>query len=253
MNVIVAGGGTIAPIDDVRHITNVSTGRFAAAITEACLGRGCSVWHIHTPGALVPFHRLASFALDTPEPAAEHARLETLRGRWRAVRDRLSLNPLALGTVADYANTLRGILESRSIDVVFLPIAVSDYEPEPKPGKISSDHESITISCGRAPKVIRSVRDWSPEAYLVGFKLLSNASRAQLLESAAESGRRNRLDLVVANDLRSVRSGRHEVDLVRPGRLTESLPPGDDLARRLVDRVLQWAAEPRERPGLSQP
>ena len=36
MNVVVTGGGTIAPIDDVRLMTNVSSGRFAAAITEAC-------------------------------------------------------------------------------------------------------------------------------------------------------------------------------------------------------------------------
>ena len=35
MNVVVTGGGTIAPIDDVRLMTNISSGRFAAAITEA--------------------------------------------------------------------------------------------------------------------------------------------------------------------------------------------------------------------------
>ena len=40
MNVVVTGGATIAPIDDVRLMTNVSSGRFAAAITEACLDRG---------------------------------------------------------------------------------------------------------------------------------------------------------------------------------------------------------------------
>ena len=40
MNVVVTGGGTIAPIDDVRLMTNVSSGRFAAAITEAWLDAG---------------------------------------------------------------------------------------------------------------------------------------------------------------------------------------------------------------------
>ena len=47
MNVVVTGGGTIAPIDDVRFMTNISSGRFAAAITEACLDRGANVWHVH--------------------------------------------------------------------------------------------------------------------------------------------------------------------------------------------------------------
>lgn len=67
-NVVVTGGGTIAPIDDVRLLTNVSSGRFAAAITEACLERNATVWHIHTPPALLPFMRSAKFDLDAPTP-----------------------------------------------------------------------------------------------------------------------------------------------------------------------------------------
>jgi phosphopantothenoylcysteine synthetase/decarboxylase len=54
MNVLVAGGGTIAPIDDVRFITNASTGRFSASIAEACLEAGATVWHVHAPGAELP-------------------------------------------------------------------------------------------------------------------------------------------------------------------------------------------------------
>ena len=54
MNVVVTGGGTIAPIDDVRLIANISSGRFAASISEALLDRGASVWHIHAPSSQVP-------------------------------------------------------------------------------------------------------------------------------------------------------------------------------------------------------
>ena len=49
MNVVVTGGGTIAPIDDVRHVANASTGRFSAQITEACLASAAPVWHVHVP------------------------------------------------------------------------------------------------------------------------------------------------------------------------------------------------------------
>jgi phosphopantothenate---cysteine ligase (CTP) len=38
--VVVPGGGTIAPIDDARHLANISSGRFSATIVEACLKRG---------------------------------------------------------------------------------------------------------------------------------------------------------------------------------------------------------------------
>lgn len=243
MNVVVTGGGTIAPIDDVRLLTNVSSGRFAAAITEACLDRGATVWHIHTPAAQVPLKRLATFDLDVGNPAPELLRLTRLREKWLGQRDRLRLLPLAVGNVDDYASTLKMALQSEPIDIVFLPMAVADFEPDPQPGKISSDADSLVLHCRRTPKVIRLVRDWSPSVYLVGFKLLSHASRDELIRRAQAACRENRADLTVANDLQTLRQGKHTIHLVRPGHDPETLDPGADLARRLVDRVLTWAGK----------
>ncbi len=241
MNVVVTGGGTIAPIDDVRHIANVSSGRFSSMITEACVRRGASVWHIHAPGAVLPFERLARFDLKCKDSAAEMARLERLRSEWLQVGDRLHLVPLRPGTVADYASTLERTLKEQPIDVVFLAMAVSDFEPEPLPGKLDSQSDTLLIRATRAPKVIRSVRDWSPNTYLVGFKLLSRADESELIRQAEAACRTNRADLTVANDLRTLKAGRHTVHLVRPNMPAETLEPGDDLAERLVDRVFSWA------------
>ncbi len=241
-NVVVTGGGTVAPIDDVRLLTNVSSGRFAAAITEACLERNATVWHIHTPPALLPFVRSARFELDAPDPAAEFARLTRLREKWKNVRDRLHLVPLPIGTVADYQQTLKRTLQERAIDVAFLAMAVSDFEPEPRAGKISSEAaDTLVLRCTRTPKVIRSVRDWSPSVYLVGFKLLSGVSPEVLISQAEIASRTNRAQLTVANDLELIRQGRHTLHLVRPGVEPETLPPGADLADRLVERVFSWA------------
>jgi phosphopantothenate---cysteine ligase (CTP) len=245
MNVVVTGGATIAPIDDVRFMTNVSSGRFAAAITEACLAHGATVWHVHAPAAQLPFWRHARFALDAAEPAAELERLVRLRRDWRAVHGRLHLVPLAVATVADYEATLKRVIEGQAMDVAFLPMAVSDFEPVPQPGKLGSEEEVLDLHCRRTPKVIRRVRDWSPDIYLVGFKLLSHASREELIRRAEVACGTNRADLTVANDLKTLRAGRHTIHLVRPGCEAETLQPGDDLAARLVDRVMVWAAEPR--------
>jgi phosphopantothenate--cysteine ligase len=248
MNVVVTGGGTIAPIDDVRLMTNVSSGRFAAAISEACLDRGANVWHIHTVSAQLPLKRFAEFALDAADPAAELLRLARLREKWLSQRDRLHLVPLKIGNVDDYGATLKQILQSQTIDVVFLPMAVADFEPEPWAGKLSSDAESLVLHCRRTPKVIRLVRDWSPSVYLVGFKLLSRVSREQLILRAEAACRDNRADLTVANDLQTLREGRHTIHLVRPGHAPETLDPGDDLAERLVARVVNWAARSQAVP-----
>ena len=245
MNVVVTGGGTIAPIDDVRLMTNVSSGRFAAAISEACLHRGANVWHIHSLTAQIPLRRFAEFALDAIDNASELGRLAQLRERWLKERDRLNLIPLKIGNVSDYATTLEHVLRSHPIDVVFLPMAVADFEPEPVPGKISSESESLILRCRPTPKVIRLVRDWSPSVYLVGFKLLSRVSREELVRRAEVACRDNRADLTVANDLQTLREGQHTVHLVRPGNDSETLEPGPDLAERLVARVLIWANKPR--------
>jgi phosphopantothenate-cysteine ligase len=243
VNVLVTGGGTSAPIDDVRTITNISSGRFAAAISESCLARGASVRHVHTPSAALPVLRQAQLDLETADVAAELDRLRRLHESWKEIQSRLHLVALPEGTVAQYARTLEHLLRTQPIDIVFLAMAVSDYEPDPTLGKLSSDEDELVIRCRRTPKVIQSVRDWSPGIYLVGFKLLSRASTDELLSQAEASGRVNRANLTVANDLQSLTAGKHTVHLVRTGRAPLLLPPGPDLADRLVERVFAWAGE----------
>jgi phosphopantothenate-cysteine ligase len=241
MNVVVTGGGTVAPIDDVRQIANISSGRFSAAISEACLERGATVWHIHTPQAQLPYQRAARFDLTASDPAVEHTRLARLRDRWQSAAGRLHLVSLAQGTVDDYARSLEHVLRSRAIDVTFLAMAVSDFEPEPLTGKLDSDVETTLIRCRRTPKVIRSVRDWAPDVYLVGFKLLSRSSPVELIAAAEDVCRLNRAQLTVANDLQTLQAGRHTIHLVRPGQVPETLGPAEDLADQLVERVFAWA------------
>jgi phosphopantothenate---cysteine ligase (CTP) len=245
MNVVVTGGGTTAPIDDVRLISNISSGRFAAAISEAFLDRGAAVWHIHVPSSQLPILRWARFDPDASDPTAELERLTRLRERWLGLRDRLHRLPLEEGTVADYAATLKRVFQTQPIDLAVLAMAVSDFEPQRSAGKVSSNTESLVVHCRRTPKVIRSVRDWAPSVYLVGFKLLSGASREELIRRAENAGRINRADLTVANDLQLLRQGQHTLHLVRPGAAPETLEPGDDLAERLVARIITWSAARR--------
>jgi phosphopantothenate---cysteine ligase (CTP) len=247
MNVVVTGGGTVAPIDEVRYLTNLSSGRFSAALTEAWLRRGADVWHIHAPKAELPFQRAARFDLDRPsdEASAEHKRLERLRHEYAAVRRRLHLTPLRAGTVADYAATLERVLRSTPIDVAMLAMAVSDYEPEPTAGKLDSGRDSLVLHCRRTPKVIRSVRDWSPETYLVGFKLMVGSTPESLILRAKEAGQTNRADLTLANDLGPLRQGRHTVHLVRTGHPPETVGPSATLADEVVERIEALATESR--------
>ena len=102
-------------------------------------------------------------------------------------RDRLQLVPLRKGTVADYAATLKRVLESHPIDVVILPMAVADFEPEPYAGKISSDRESLVVQCRRTPKVIRLVRDWAPRSTWSASSCCRASARDELIRRAPRS------------------------------------------------------------------
>ena len=176
-------------------------------------------------------------------------RILNLRSEYRLLRDQLGLIPLRSGTVADYADTLSRVLAAEPIDVVFLAMAVSDYEPRAVSGKIRSDSEIRELRLYPTPKIIKTVRDRVPDAYLVGFKLLSGASIKELIFQAREACEVNRVNLTVANDLEPMRQSRHTIHLVRPGQPVETVGPGPDVAVRLVDRVLGWAAEHRSIGG----
>jgi phosphopantothenate-cysteine ligase len=145
--------------------------------------------------------------------------------------------------VADYAENLERVLRSQPIDIAFLAMAVSDFEPEPYDGKLDSESETMVIHGRRTPKVIRSVRNWSPGLYLVGFKLTSRASAAALIAQAEAACLINRADLTVANDLRTLQAGSHTIHLVRPGHATETIGPGEAPAEQLVARSFAWARE----------
>lgn len=249
MNVLVTGGGTIAPIDDVRRIVNVSSGRFSAMLSEGFLRRSCEVTHLFAPGAIRPFHRLSSFDLSAADAAGEARRLARLREEWDGVKGRYRELPLQGGTVLDYAETLGAALRSERFDLILLAMAVSDFEPVSRLGKLDSSAETLDIHCRRTPKVIRGVRGLAPDAFLVGFKLLSGSSHAELIDAALETCAINRTNVTIANDLTSLREGRHEVFLVRPAGAVERFAPGPDMADQVCGRLLELARAAR--PALS--
>lgn len=237
LNVVVTGGGTIAPIDDVRHIANVSSGRFSSRTSEAFLRHGEIVTHLAPPSAILPFPPSVPFDL-AADFDGEIQRIRSIRADRERFRDRLHLHTIEPATVEHYAGNLHAILKSQTIDIAVLAMAVSDYEPVPVPGKISSDRESWAITLQRSQKVIRFVKTWSPRTFLVGFKLLTGVPESHLIDVARRSCVTNDSDLTVANDLALYKAGRHTVHVVDRNGLIDTIGPGGDVAEKLVDRIL---------------
>ena len=75
--------------------------------------------------------------------------------------------------------------------------------------KISSYEPHLTVKLTLTPKLISNLRNWYPNATLVGFKLLENVTKEHLLEVARKLCDKNNMDYIIANDLADLRQGQH--------------------------------------------
>lgn len=211
---LVTAGGTAEPVDDVRVLTNRSTGRFGAAIANALAAAGVEVTLIGSEGL--------------------YARKIPLVGSIRQVR---------YESTDDLARALEAAA-GRGADLVFMAAAVSDYRPEAAAGKISSQAEERTLRLTRTPKLLDTLWRACPDAYLVGFKLLSGVSREELERVARGQIERARLDLCVANDLQELGGPTHPVLLVDAEGALRVEGPRQEVAARLVRHALAQAGHP---------
>jgi phosphopantothenoylcysteine synthetase/decarboxylase len=179
--VMVTAGPTRARIDAVRYVSNSSTGRLGAAVAEELLTQGARVVYVHGTGAALPSTRFPK-------------RLQTVAVTW----------------VSDLFGPMRSQLERGSFDVIIHAMAVLDYAPSsPRDTKTPSGADRWEITLTRVPKLLPLLRTWHPRSLMVGFKLGWSLTEQELLESARLLMDANRLQLVVANDLRRITADRH--------------------------------------------
>lgn len=211
MRAVVTAGGTSEPIDDVRVITNLSTGRLGAAIASALVDQGIEVT------------LLASAAL------ASHP-------EW--IDSRVTVVPFR--RFADLDDALEEAIQVPP-EFLFMAAAVSDYSPAPTTGKIRSTGEELTLRLRRNPKLLTSLRErCGPNTTLVGFKLLSGVSPSELIEVGRRQVITNDLDLCLANDLAELSGDRHPAWIVaREGRARRVDGSKADVARQLVRFAVQ--------------
>ncbi len=165
--VLITAGPTWSAIDDVRVISNISTGLMGVLLARAVRRAGASVDLFLGP--------VGDVALP------------------RGVRVKRFF----------YFSELKEMLETslgrRRYDILLHAAAVSDYIAAGVKGKIRSDKDTLRLTLRRAPKLIRSMRRLNPGARLVMFKLESAVSSRELLRRGRAALREYRADLAVAN------------------------------------------------------
>ncbi|MGA7922789.1 MAG: bifunctional phosphopantothenoylcysteine decarboxylase/phosphopantothenate--cysteine ligase CoaBC [Thermoplasmata archaeon] len=213
--VVVIGGASRESIDEVRSITNESSGATALALASQAYFRGARV-------------ELWAGAFSVPIPTY------LPRFDWRSVTDLIALS-----------RRRRNTLESS--DAVFVPAAISDFTLVPSTGKLSSrETRARTLQLQRAPKVLPILRRAvGPGTRLVGFKLEATGSEPELVIAARALLDASGADWVVANTRRSMGSNDTEVHvLTRSGREHRLEGPKDVVAGKLLDDLGRELSDP---------
>jgi phosphopantothenoylcysteine synthetase/decarboxylase len=244
MNILVTAGNTLVPIDSVRCITNIFTGRTGATIALCAHERGHHV------------QLLTSHPEVIAEPPGE---------RW--VTD-------AYRTFDDLAGLMQRCIQDGPLDALIHCAAVSDYlsagaytpaagtKFDPATGtwhaaegeapalidrtsghagrglKLKSDEPEMWIRFTRAPKLVDRIRaDWHFRGVLVKFKLEVGVSDDALLEIAERSRQHSDANLMVANTLETASASAWIGPLAGGYQRVERA----DLARRLLEEVERLA------------
>jgi phosphopantothenoylcysteine decarboxylase/phosphopantothenate--cysteine ligase len=175
MNVIVTSGATREPIDGVRYISNLSSGRTGAAICETLAMRGWQVTQLHGTGSA---------------QATGVAR--------RGFSDHASLDA-----------GLRSLLADGCCDAVIHAAAVGDFSvAAPAPDfKLESGRE-LVLRLRPTAKIIDRIRGYAgPRPItLIGFKLTHDPDAGAQARAARRLLERSGADYVVQNDVATVGS-----------------------------------------------
>jgi phosphopantothenate---cysteine ligase (CTP) len=177
---VVTAGPTFEPLDQVRRLTNLSTGKLGARLAAALAARGHRVTLLRGTGATFR-EEAGTAAIET------FSTTEDLRRQFEA-------------------------LSGRDVGAVFHAAAVSDFkfgrvfqrddEGNLKPvssGKFSTRQGTLLGELTPTPKIISLLRGWFPGAILAGWKYEVEGNRAQVLEQAARQMADYRTDACVAN------------------------------------------------------
>jgi phosphopantothenoylcysteine decarboxylase/phosphopantothenate--cysteine ligase len=179
MKVLVTSGATREPIDSVRYISNLSSGRTGTAICEALAARGSRVTQLHG----VDSARAEGIAQH--EMFTDHASLDEMLGR---------------------------LLADGRYDAVIHAAAVGDFAVTgPVSGTKLPSGGELVLRLRPTAKIIDRIRGHAGGLglTLVGFKLTHDPDPAAQARAAEKLIMRSGADYVVQNDVATLDDARH--------------------------------------------
>jgi len=214
MKVLITSGGTREYIDDVRVLTNISTGKLGATIANTFFAN------------------------------AYHNKIEKVyyicsKGSFPAIKD----GDKFIETIyADSVQEVYDVMEKMvpQVDVVIHAMALSDFGFKPSHTKLKSNDPQAFIDSLRDriiinPKVISFIKKWNPTVKLISFKFEVGKTKEELIDIAYESLIKNDGDFVIANDkIEMKEKGSHIAYIINKDKKIVDCDGKDDIAKQLL-------------------
>lgn len=222
--ILITAGPTWVPIDNVRVISNIATGKTGVLLANEARRRGAKVTLLLGP--------ISNCGLDK------------------------SVNIIRFRFFNELKNNLIKELRTKRYDIVIHSAAVSDFKPAKIiRGKIRS-RRAYNLKLVTLPKIIRDIRCLAPEVKLVMFKLEDGISDKALIKKAKQAQNKIGADFVVANRINPY----HSFIIDRQNNIV-SARNKEELAKKLLGTVLNSkqncplkrdASQTTQEPSLSR-
>ncbi|MEN3045416.1 MAG: bifunctional phosphopantothenoylcysteine decarboxylase/phosphopantothenate--cysteine ligase CoaBC [Candidatus Hydrothermales bacterium] len=205
--ILLTFGRTEEEIDDVRVITNRSSGRMGLALYKVLKAAG--------------------------------AKLKVFAGKtdFEVPKDVIRLN-----STSDFLEKLKEELTKEEYDALIMCAALSDFRPKEKvEGKIKKDGRSLKLELEENPDVLKSLTDLKKKTKFIGFALEEKPD----IETAYKKLKEKNLDLIILNSIKTISSDYIDFKIINKNKevIDEGELPKIKAAYRIIKKISELLSQ----------
>ncbi|MEF8848370.1 MAG: bifunctional phosphopantothenoylcysteine decarboxylase/phosphopantothenate--cysteine ligase CoaBC [Candidatus Thermoplasmatota archaeon] len=199
---LIIGGSNIQPIDDIRYISNFSSGKTGLFLAKKAYLRGAKV-------LLMMGHN----NLEIPK-YIKTRNFTTIKKLTKLLKEENLSN----------------------FDIIINCAAISDYIPEKTKGKIKSGKKNLKIKMNNAPKIIPKIKKMSSKSTIVAFK--AEEKKENIEKKSMELLKKYDIDYVVGNHISAFNKDQNEISIFdRQGKIDTKKDRKEKLADHILDKI----------------
>lgn len=207
--ILITAGPTWVPVDKVRVLTNIFSGRLGYLIAQKAASKeDARVTLFLGPGRI-------------SLPEKQDKNLEIVRYKY----------------FDELYDLIKKAVSSKKYDILIHSAAVADYAPEPADTKIKSGKHNLIITLNPTVKIVDQVKKWDPDIFLVKFKLEAGISPEELINIAFESMMKSKADLMVANEFAETSEKYHRAYIINPKKEVKKVVGKENIAKQLLNEL----------------